>query len=120
MQRCRENGKVFLAEVGKNYWGEFLNVTEIFQGGRKVSVMIPKELGGKGWSSFGRALKALLSLEEMEVATGKAGTGSIIAGSFVDGKRSFVDVVRSKDGVAVKGNSHDSVGGGSGVGMGCT
>lgn len=48
MKRYRDKGKFFLAEVGKNFKGEFLTVTKNFQGGRRVSIMIPKGVRRKG------------------------------------------------------------------------
>lgn len=76
MKRCQEKGKFFLAEVGKNYRGEFLSVTEIFQGGKQVSIMIPKGVGGKEWSSFGRAMKDLLTSKGAKAVKGKVGVVS--------------------------------------------
>lgn len=96
--------------------GEIFSKSEIFQGGRNISVLIPKGLGGKGWSSFQKALKALLYSEYMLESGGKFGAASKISGGFVNTKRSFAEVVRNKEGVPSHGDSIGSFDGDSGTG----
>lgn len=42
---------MFLAAVWKNYRGRLLTITNIFGGGRKISVLVLERSGGKGWFS---------------------------------------------------------------------
>lgn len=63
-----------------------------------VSVMIPRGAGGKGWNSFQKALKDLLSSEYLPGIREKAGADSLVPRSFVNRKRSYADVVCNKGG----------------------
>ncbi|KAF7833043.1 Embryo defective 1381 isoform 1 [Senna tora] len=43
-----------------NQRGRFLCITEFFQGGQKVAVMVPEGIRGIGWSQFGKSIISLL------------------------------------------------------------
>lgn len=133
MKRCREKDKFFLAEIRKNFRGEFIAISEFLHQGKKESVMIPCGSRCHGWRSFARVLDGLLyplhvktsksgailvspgsSVVGREVR-GLSGSSSISPGSFVDKKRSFVDIVKTKVDVATKDVSHGCLGSCEGV-----
>lgn len=82
--------------------------------------MIPKGAGSYGWISFGDALEALLfphamlhpkigvssvslgRIAHIRNVKGKVGSSSVAPNRFVDGKQTFVDIVKSKKSMAVK------------------
>lgn len=95
-RRCRDKSKLFLADIGKNFRGDFLVISKFFQGGRRISLMIPKGWEGKDWYYFGKALEELLSSVTAHHGKVNHNAGPEATWFQEEGRRSFADVVKRK------------------------
>lgn len=101
--RFRDMDKFFIAEVGNNFRGDFLIITEFFQRGRSISVRIPQGKRGQEWRSFGKALDEMLNPKSKIALMVKGGLDAETHGNGAADSRSFADVLRSNKNSCVKG-----------------
>jgi hypothetical protein len=91
----REGDKVTMVHGGGNKAGIFLEVSVYAEGGRKGVIWLPEGRFGRGWRRFAGELRQLVAGQIKK--TEKAGS---LPG--VSLERSFVDVLRSTQGVKTK------------------
>jgi hypothetical protein len=91
----REGDKVTMVHGGGNKAGIFLEVSVYAEGGRKGVIWLPEGRFGRGWRRFAGELRQLVAgqIKKIEKA------GSLPGVSL---ERSFVDVLRSTQGVKTK------------------